>query len=120
MLDFKRLRVDVGMTQSAVADKLGVTLRTYQRMEKDPEALSQKDLQKIATIFGVKKVKDESYSDGLSEKERQIISSLRKLPEDKQDIYFHRILADALEYETMTNPLGGSLSGIGGKSQKTS
>ncbi len=68
----------------------------------------------------VKKVKDESYSDGLSEKERQIISSLRKLPEDKQDIYFHRILADALEYETMTNPLGGSLSGIGGKSQKTS
>ncbi len=47
MLDFKRLRVDVGMTQSAVADKLGVTLRTYQRMEKDPEALSQKDLQKI-------------------------------------------------------------------------
>jgi len=74
----------------------------------------------IPTKYELLLTQEPTGPDNYSEKERQIIESFRKLPPERQDMYFHRILGDALEYETMTNPLGGSLSGIGGKSQKTS
>lgn len=53
MIDFKEKRISAGLSQQAVADKLEVSLRTYQRMEKDPKSLSVNDLQRIASIFDV-------------------------------------------------------------------
>lgn len=53
MIDFKEKRISAGLSQQAVADMLEVSLRTYQRMEKDPKSLSVNDLQRIASIFDV-------------------------------------------------------------------
>jgi len=102
------LKTDVELAKKLEVSK--ITLDKWIVRDKIPDKIELK----------IRLMSHQNTGDGLTEKERQIIKSLRKLPEDKQDIYFHRILADALEYETMTNPLGGNLSGIGGKSQKTS
>lgn len=53
MLNFKDRRKALGLSQKDMSDNLKISLRTYQRMEKDPKLLSQNDLQKIASIFDV-------------------------------------------------------------------
>lgn len=52
MEDFKALRKTLNMTQEDVAIKLGITPRTYQRWEKEPEKLSKTDIDRVLTILG--------------------------------------------------------------------
>jgi repressor LexA len=52
MEDFKALRKTLNMTQEDVAIKLGITPRSYQRWEKEPEKLSKTDMDRVLDILG--------------------------------------------------------------------
>lgn len=49
----REVREKKGMTQSDIADKLGVSLRTYQRIEKAPDTRKVNDMSKIMSILGI-------------------------------------------------------------------
>lgn len=102
------LKTDIELAKKLEVSK--ITLDKWLVRDKIPDKIELK----------IRLLSQNTASDGYSEKERQIIDSFRKLPLERQDMYFHRILGDALEYETMTNPLGGNLSGSGVSKQKTS
>ena len=52
-ITMKQARVGADMTQQQVADRLGVHVQTYQRMENNPEDISIKQGKKFADIVGV-------------------------------------------------------------------
>lgn len=52
-ITMKQARVGANMTQQQVADKLGVHVQTYQRMENNPEDISIKQGKLFASIVGV-------------------------------------------------------------------
>ena len=52
-ITMKQARVGADMTQQQVADRLGVHVQTYQRMENNPEDISIKQGKNFADIVGV-------------------------------------------------------------------
>ena len=52
-INLKEVRKQAGFTQQEVADKLGVSLRTYQRYEIDGDGVDYKKLMQISKILGV-------------------------------------------------------------------
>lgn len=52
-ITMKQARIGANMTQQQVADKLGVHVQTYQRMENNPEDISIKQGKLFASIVGV-------------------------------------------------------------------
>ena len=52
-INLKEVRKQTGFTQQEVADKLGVSLRTYQRYEIDGDRVDYKKLMQISKILGV-------------------------------------------------------------------
>lgn len=62
MIDIKSIREQHGLTQQDVADKLFISLRTYQRMEKTPENLTQLDIKNIFSIFGMDYINENNSS----------------------------------------------------------
>ncbi len=52
-ITMKQARVGADMTQQQVADRLGVHVQTYQRMENNPEDISIKQAKNFADIVGV-------------------------------------------------------------------
>ena len=52
-INLKEVRKQTGFTQQEVADKLGVSLRTYQRYEIDGDGVDYKKLMQISKILGV-------------------------------------------------------------------
>lgn len=51
MVDLKKIRAEMGMTLSEIALKMGVSQRTWQRWEKNPEMVSIGDLNKIEELL---------------------------------------------------------------------
>lgn len=49
----REAREKKGLTQSDIAQILGISLRTYQRIEKKPDARKIEDMSKITSILGV-------------------------------------------------------------------
>ena len=52
-ITMKQARIGADMTQQQVADRLGVHVQTYQRMENNPEDISIKQGKNFADIVGV-------------------------------------------------------------------
>lgn len=52
-ITMKQARVGADMTQRQVADRLGVHVQTYQRMENNPEDISIKQGKDFADIVGM-------------------------------------------------------------------
>ena len=52
-INLKEVRKQTEFTQQEVADKLGVSLRTYQRYEIDGDGVDYKKLMQISKILGV-------------------------------------------------------------------
>ena len=53
-LTMKQARIGVDMTQQEIADKMGVHVQTYQRMENHPEDVTIKQANEFAKIVGLK------------------------------------------------------------------
>jgi phage repressor protein C with HTH and peptisase S24 domain len=53
VIRFQQARLNTGLSQSEIADKMGISLRTYQRVEANPENLSITDMKKYMSIFGI-------------------------------------------------------------------
>lgn len=51
-ITMKMARVGAGMTQQEVADKMGIHVQTYARLERNPEDISIKDSKHFACIVG--------------------------------------------------------------------
>ncbi|WP_041963425.1 helix-turn-helix domain-containing protein [Sulfurospirillum cavolei] len=49
----REAREKKGLTQSDIAEMMGMSLRTYQRIEKNPDARKIEDMSKITSILGV-------------------------------------------------------------------
>lgn len=49
----KALRVNKKKTQQEIADYLGITLRTYQKYEKDSDIMSCGNAKKLAKYYGI-------------------------------------------------------------------
>lgn len=49
----KALRVNKKKTQQEIADYLEITLRTYQKYEKDPDIMSWGNAKKLAKYYGI-------------------------------------------------------------------
>jgi len=47
-------RTELGITQSDMADELGLTRQTYAKLEQNPENLSIKDARLICSVLGRK------------------------------------------------------------------
>lgn len=53
-LTMKQARIGVDLTQQDVADKMGVHVQTYQRMEAHPEDVTIKQANEFAKIVGLR------------------------------------------------------------------
>ena len=51
-MDIRKLRQEQGISQKALAEKMGVSVPTISRWEKEPEKLKQSTCQKLMEIFG--------------------------------------------------------------------
>lgn len=52
MNSLKSKRLEVGLKQNAVASRLGISLRHYQRFENEGRKISKERLNALAKIFG--------------------------------------------------------------------
>ncbi|MBR2674319.1 MAG: hypothetical protein IKE52_02545 [Mogibacterium sp.] len=52
-LTMKQARVGIGATQQDIADKMGIHVQTYARMEKCPEDVTIKQATQFALIVGL-------------------------------------------------------------------
>lgn len=52
-LTMKQARIGIDATQQEIADKMGVHVQTYARMEKHPEDLTIKQATQFANIVGL-------------------------------------------------------------------
>lgn len=83
--NIKKARLNVGLTQSEVAEKLGVAQAQYARWENGGRNPKDETVEKLAEIFGTSFEILKGRDDGLEE----IVSSLREYElteEDKQEI----------------------------------
>lgn len=53
VINLKEVRDKIGLTQKETADKLGISLRTYQRYELDGDGIDYKKLLEISKKLGV-------------------------------------------------------------------
>ena len=85
--NIKKARLDAGLTQIEVAEKLGVAQAQYARWENGGRNPKDETVKKLAEIFGVTFDKLQGRNDGLDD----IVDLLRKVElTDKQklEIYF--------------------------------
>ena len=83
----KKARLDAGLTQIEVAEKLGVAQAQYARWENGGRNPKDETVKKLAEIFGVTFDKLQGRNDGLDD----IVDLLRKVEltdEQKLEIYF--------------------------------
>ncbi|MDY2991747.1 MAG: helix-turn-helix transcriptional regulator [Hornefia butyriciproducens] len=52
-MTMKAARANANMTQQEVADKMGVHVQTYQKLERNPENATIKEAKLFATIVGL-------------------------------------------------------------------
>ena len=62
-LTMKQARIGIEATQQEIADKLGVHVQTYARMEKHPEDMTIKQALMFAEIVGLQ-ISDISFAPG--------------------------------------------------------
>ena len=85
--NIKKARLDAGLTQIEVAEKLGVAQAQYARWENGGRNPKDETVEKLAEIFGVTFDKLQGRNDGLDD----IVDLLRKVEltdEQKLEIYF--------------------------------
>lgn len=85
--NIKIARLDAGLTQIEVAEKLGVAQAQYARWENGGRNPKDETVKKLAEIFGVTFDKLQGRNDGLDD----IVDLLRKVEltdEQKLEIYF--------------------------------
>lgn len=85
--NIKKDRLDAGLTQIEVAEKLGVAQAQYARWENGGRNPKDETVKKLAEIFGVTFDKLQGRNDGLDD----IVDLLRKVEltdEQKLEIYF--------------------------------
>ena len=85
--NLKKARLDAGLTQLEVAEKLGVAQAQYARWENGGRNPKDETVKKLAEIFGVTFDKLQGRNDGLDD----IVDLLRKVEltdEQKLEIYF--------------------------------
>ena len=85
--NIKKARLDAGLTQIEVAEKLGVAQAQYARWENEGRNPKDETVKKLAEIFGVTFDKLQGRNDGLDD----IVDLLRKVEltdEQKLEIYF--------------------------------
>ena len=85
--NIKKARLDAGLTQIEVAEKLGVAQAQYARWENGGRNPKDETVKKLAEIFGVTFDKLQGRHDGLDD----IVDLLRKVEltdEQKLEIYF--------------------------------
>ena len=85
--NIKKARLDAGLTQIEVAEKLGVAQAQYARWENGGRNPKDETVKKLAEIFGVTFDKLQGRNDGLDD----IVHLLRKVEltdEQKLEIYF--------------------------------
>lgn len=85
--NIKKARLDAGLTQIEVAEKLGVAQAQYARWENGGRNPKDETVKKLAEIFGVTFDKLQGRNDGLDD----IVDLLRKVKltdEQKLEIYF--------------------------------
>ena len=85
--NIKKARLDAGLTQIEVAEKLGVAQAQYARWENGGRNPKDETVKKLAEIFGVTFDKLQGRNDGLDD----IVDLLRKVEltdEQKLEIYF--------------------------------
>ena len=85
--NIKKARLDAGLTQIEVAEKLGVAQAQYARWENGGRNPQDETVKKLAEIFGVTFDKLQGRNDGLDD----IVDLLRKVEltdEQKLEIYF--------------------------------
>ena len=83
--NIKKARLDAGLTQKEVAEKLGVAQAQYARWENGGRNPKDETVEKLAKIFGVTFDKLQGRNDGLDE----IVNLLRNYEltvEDKKEI----------------------------------
>lgn len=52
-LTMKQARIGINATQQEIADKMGVHVQTYARMEKEPEDITIKEAKLFSDIVGL-------------------------------------------------------------------
>ena len=85
--NIKKARLDAGLTQIEVAEKLGLAQAQYARWENGGRNPKDETVKKLAEIFGVTFDKLQGRNDGLDD----IVDLLRKVEltdEQKLEIYF--------------------------------
>jgi len=107
----KRIRKLLKLTQQELADTLEVKWHKIKDIEANKLKLTPELAELIEQKYSISgwwllTGKGEMFIDNnMNNKniEKELIEAFKKLPTKKQKIYFHKILADALEYELYQN-----------------
>lgn len=121
--ELKRMRENKGVSQPELAKKLGVSVRQIVNLENGKTPIRDIYIEKITTFLNIKEEEKEvEDNSGLTEREHKLLEAYRSLPAEKKEMYFYKIMGDALEHEVMSNPIGGAnaRTATSTTSQKTS
>jgi len=111
VIRFQKARLNTGLSQSEIAEKMGISLRTYQRVEANPENLSITEMKRYMSIFGISidemllgngemllnEQKEPQKQNEQTEEEQELLANFKALPPDLQSIYMKEIELEALK-----------------------
>jgi len=122
-----------GYNQDEFAKKLGIgkrTLADYEKGVSEPKATVAVYIAEICNIdawwlltgkgsmLEEKKQKDELVAE--DPQTAKLLKAWQSLPAEKKEMYFYKIMGDALEHEVMSNPIQSTRTATSSTSQKTS
>lgn len=102
----KEARKYIGLTQQQIAEKLNFEWHKIKDIEAEKLKLSAETAVKIEEIYSINgwwlltgkgEMRETKNKETLEEKEKEIIESYRKLPEERKKYYYHKIIAESLD-----------------------
>lgn len=107
MLKIRELRIEDGLTQKELAEKIGAAWYNVGDWERGKAEPSVRDLIRLADAFGIsidelvgRKSLSSAHADaGLNEREKGMLSVFRGLERKEQDFIF-----ECLRYASLANP----------------
>lgn len=102
----KEIRKHIGLNQNELAEKLEIQPHRIRDVENEKQKISVEIAQKIEEKFyisgwwlltGEGEMIKNGAAESLSENEKKIIYSYRKLPAERQEWYYFKIIAESLD-----------------------
>ena len=102
---FKKNRLKLGLTQAKIAPLVGLSKRQIINIEKSDNKIKSIYAEKVSELLCLKDNPlplhvIEKLENHISDKEIEILDAYRGLPRERQELFYYKLKAEAIEYKT--------------------